>query len=114
MKKLKLIFSFIFMFSLMISAQTEKTAQTNNSRGPIDDISLGELYINSIAYIYGSYQYDGFYSNRPENHIIPISYSGDITNSGNTNQTDVYFYASVTDGLNNLIYWPLRSRNQHK
>ena len=102
---ISLIINIIIVASLFSSAQTDKIAQTNNSRGPIDDISLGELYINSVAHIYESYQFDGFYSNRPENHIIPIAFSGDIINSGNTNQTDVYFYAGITDGLNNLVYY---------
>ncbi len=69
-----------------------------------NDIAFSNLYIQNIAQINDSAKYDGFYSHRPTNQIIPILFVGDVENVGTFDQTDVYFYASVTDSMNSIVY----------
>jgi len=69
-----------------------------------NDIAFSKLYIQNIAQINGNAEYDGYYSHRPTNHIIPIIFAGDIENVGTFDQTDVYFHATVNDSMNNVVY----------
>ena len=69
-----------------------------------NDIAFNKLYVQYIAQINNNPVYDGFYSHRPNNQIIPIMFASDIINTGSFSQTSVTFFATVTDDLYNMVY----------
>ena len=95
MKNRPLLFSYTFVLFIIFSFSS--IAQ--------NDIAFEQLWIENMAQINGNTEPDGFYSHRPLNHIIPIMFAGDVKNVGTFNQTDVYFYATVNDSMNNTVYY---------
>ncbi|MCF8371036.1 MAG: T9SS type A sorting domain-containing protein [Bacteroidales bacterium] len=69
-----------------------------------DDIKMNEIYITFWAWDGTNYIPDGFYSNRPVNQIMPISFSGDIWNIGTSPQTNVKLNTQITDNGGVIVY----------
>ncbi len=93
----------LLFLSIAGFSQASSGAQIPDSR-TAGDISLVSINYPCMALVNGVYQNDGYYSTRAANQIIPIALSGNILNSGTTDQTNVRLLAQVTESLGTIFF----------
>lgn len=98
MNKLKKKNLIPFFFLVLMGGQLKCWSQG------MDNIILVSSKIQFQAYIDYQWINDGFYSNRPENHEVPIRFSGEVLNAGSNVQTQVSFQTQVNLPLGNMVY----------
>ncbi len=93
----------LLFLSIAGFSQASNGVQMPGSR-TAGDITLVSTNYPSMALINGVYQNDGYYGTRAANQIMPIALSGNILNSGTTDQTNVRLLAQVTESLGTIIF----------
>lgn len=93
----------LLFLSIAGFSQASNGVQMPGSR-TAGDITLVSTNYPCMALINGVYQNDGYYGTRAANQIMPIALSGNILNSGTTDQTNVRLHAQVTESVGTVIF----------
>ncbi|MEA3443626.1 MAG: T9SS type A sorting domain-containing protein [Bacteroidota bacterium] len=92
----------VLLFLFVYSCFAQQKSISNNGR--TNDIALDSTYISFQAWYTTGYSDDGFYSNRPVNQIMPVSFCGRVSNIGNATQNNVSFNVKIHDNTGWLLY----------